>query len=85
MIREISGLTVTFDSPVQIRPNKTIDKLIVMKVMDDLSMKRAVALIHNYKALVLWEGSTYDAAGQWTDTDVINRVKELVAPPGNDN
>jgi hypothetical protein len=27
--------------------------------------------------ITLWEGSAYDAIGQWTDTDVTNRLNEL--------
>lgn len=34
------------------------------------------------KTLVLWsesDDSAYTKAGQWTDTDVINRIKELLS------
>lgn len=30
------------------------------------------------RTLVLWTGQAYINAGQYTDTDVINRIKELI-------
>ena len=27
--------------------------------------------------VMLWEGAAYDAIGQWTETDVANRLREL--------
>lgn len=27
--------------------------------------------------IVLWQGDAYDAIGQWTETDAINRIKEI--------
>jgi hypothetical protein len=30
------------------------------------------------KTLMLWEGQDYINIGQWTDTDVNNRIKELL-------
>ena len=27
--------------------------------------------------VALWQGEEYDAIGQWTDTDVINKLKSL--------
>lgn len=78
MNNNISGLTVNFDSPIQIRPGLSTDKIIITKVIDDLDKKRAIAICYNYKVTVLWEGNQYDSAGQWTDTDVINRLKQIV-------
>ena len=28
--------------------------------------------------IVLWEGSSYDAIGQWTDANVVTRLKEYI-------
>lgn len=81
MINRVSGLTVNFDSPVQIRPGITVDKIIITRVIDELNRKKVIAFCHNYKVLILWEGDDYTAAGQWTDTDVINRVREIVTTP----
>lgn len=32
---------------------------------------------YDYPELTLWEGDTYDTIGQWTDTDVDNRITEI--------
>jgi hypothetical protein len=29
------------------------------------------------REIVLWKGAAYDAIGQWTETDAINRIKEI--------
>jgi hypothetical protein len=33
---------------------------------------------YDYPELTLWEDDEYDAAGQWTDSDVDNRILELL-------
>lgn len=33
---------------------------------------------YDYPELTLWEGDAYDLAGQWTDSDVDNRILELL-------
>jgi hypothetical protein len=32
-------------------------------------------------SIVLWEGEAYDAIGDWTNQDVIDRVKEMFTEP----
>lgn len=48
----------------------------------DISIEKRVNVIIVFeggsKNLTLWEGDVYDTIGQWTDTDVINRIKELI-------
>jgi hypothetical protein len=34
---------------------------------------------YDHPELTLWEGDEYDAAGQWTDNDVINRIEYLLS------
>jgi hypothetical protein len=29
------------------------------------------------REIVLWKGAEYDAIGQWTESDAINRIKEI--------
>ena len=77
MRKEISGLTVDFVPPIMLR-NKEVSKVIVTAVIDETGKKIARAIIHGYKNIILWEGDSYTNAGQWTDTDVINRVKEIL-------
>ena len=77
-MREISGLTVTFTPPVEIRSGRTVDKIVITRIIDEPGKRLATAFSHGYKRVVLWEGDAYTAAGQWTDTDVINRFREIV-------
>ena len=77
MRKEISGLTVTFSPPINIRNNE-ISKLVIVRVIDEPGNKIARAIIHGYKTVILWKGDDYTNAGQWTDTDVINKVKDIL-------
>lgn len=74
----VSGLTVTLESPITISNNIVVNEIIITKVIDEIHRKKAIAICYNYKPFVLWEGNSYDDAGQWTDTDVINRVKQII-------
>ena len=77
MRREISGLTVTFSPPITIR-RKEISSAIIVRVIDEPGKKAARAFVNGYKTVVLWEGDDYTNAGQWTDTDVINKVSQIM-------
>ncbi len=52
----------------------------LVRVVDE-TINRQVYCILNYngidKYVLLWEGTEYDAIGQWTDVDVINRLNEI--------
>lgn len=75
------GLLIEFNPPVSYtppRPNPILySKIHVMRMVDDPILKQVVALtdIGNF---ILWEQSSYDEIGQWTDVDVANRLKELL-------
>lgn len=62
-------------------PSHTIstDFLEVYKIEDLPNDKKVIAYTNhqNAKIIVLWEGTAYDEAGQWTDADVIERIKEI--------
>jgi hypothetical protein len=73
----ISGLTVTFTPPVMVS-NREISELIIIRVIDEPGKRIARAMINGFRTLVLWQGDEYTNAGQWTDTDVINRVREIL-------
>lgn len=45
--------------------------------IDNPSLKFVKAVLKNRAPVILWEGSEYDAIGQWTDTDIKNRLKQL--------
>jgi hypothetical protein len=55
-------------------PSLTITKI------EDLPNERKVIVYTDHpeaKSILLWEEDAYDAIGQWIDTDVENRLKEI--------
>jgi hypothetical protein len=56
---------------------KTIEKITVLEVIDNSSKKQVTANTQELASVMLWKGDDYDAIGQWTDTDVINKLNEL--------
>lgn len=56
----------------------TLDKLTVVRMVDLPEQKKVVVFLKEIaKPTVLWEGAAYDAAGQWTDSDVAARLLEI--------
>jgi hypothetical protein len=60
----------------------TTDKISVDELTDDgISVTARVSFFSETgltKLLTLWSGEDYINIGQWTDNDVINRIKELL-------
>jgi hypothetical protein len=63
---------------LQEEKSKTVTTLTVNRIVD-LPKKKIVRVFVEEldEPVVLWEGAAYDAAGQWTDTDVQARLTEL--------
>lgn len=55
----------------------TIEKITVLEILDNPNKKTVIAKTVELGAIVLWKDADYDAIGQWTDTDVINKINEL--------
>lgn len=56
---------------------KTIEKVTVLEIVDLPSRKQVIAKTQELGSVILWKDAEYDAIGQWTDTDVINKINEL--------
>lgn len=56
---------------------KTITEITVNQINDLPQQKKVEVYTNELGLVVLWEGAQYDAIGQWTDTDVINKLKSL--------
>lgn len=67
----------TKDITVFAERKKSLDKLTVEQMVDFPTRKVVVAITSELGRIRLWEGAEYDAIGQWTDTDVVNRIQEL--------
>ncbi len=75
-------MKITLQNPkkvvLQEEKSKTVSTLTVTRVVDLPKKKVAKAFVEELEGgITLWEGAAYDAAGQWTDTDVQNRLVEL--------
>ena len=63
---------------LQEEKSKTVTTLTVNRIVDLPKKKIVRAFVEELdKPVVLWEGADYDAAGQWTDSDVQARLTEL--------
>lgn len=62
-------------------PEYTIStpSLTITKIEDLPNERKVIAYTDHPEAriILLWEEESYDAIGQWTDTDVDNRLKEI--------
>ena len=57
---------------------KTISSITIHNITDMSFMeKKVIAHTSEFGSVVLWEGDAYDTIGQWTDTDVTARIKEI--------
>lgn len=56
---------------------KTIEKITVLELSDFPGRKQVMAKTLELGLITLWKDAEYDAIGQWTDTDVQNRIVEL--------
>ena len=63
---------------LQEEKSKTVTTLTVARIVDLPKKKVVRAFVEELdEPVVLWEGDAYDAAGQWTDSDVEARLTEL--------
>ena len=75
-------MKITLSNPkkvvLQEEKSKTLETLTVNRVVD-LPKKKIVRVFVDEldEPVVIWEGAAYDAAGQWTDSDVQARLIEL--------
>ena len=74
-------MKITFETPKEIivvqELKRTIEELTIEEVVDSNFRKEIKAYTKELGILVLWTGDAYDAIGEWTDANVIARVKEL--------
>ena len=75
-------LTIQLPNPVTVKAlgNKDvqISQIDILEMIDSPYNKTVWVVCRNHpKRILLWEGEAYDAIGQWTETDVENRVIEL--------
>ena len=77
-------MTITLQTPKTIittpQVTKVITTLTIQRVVDNPIQKIVRAFVTELPTpIVLWEGSSYDAIGQWTDEQVSARLTSLYA------
>lgn len=74
-------MTITLDTQKEVVLVKELkvklNEITVLELKDLPEQKKVEAITKEIGVIVLWEGEAYDAIGQWTDTDVINKLKSL--------
>ena len=74
-------MKIIFDTPKEIvlvkEIKKEVSEVTIREMRDLPEQKRVEAITDLLGIVVLWQGEEYDAIGQWTDTDVINKLKSL--------
>ena len=67
-------MVVNFNNP----KNPAITKVTVKRVVDNNEKKKVTAHVKEFSGkITLWEGDAYTTIGQWTYTDVQNRLLEI--------
>ena len=56
---------------------KTITKVEITEVVDDFRRKIITAKTNEFGSIILWKDEDYVTIGQWTDTDVIKKIKSI--------
>jgi hypothetical protein len=74
-------MEITLSKPKEIvllaERKKTISKVEIIQIIDVPKNKIVSASTAEFGTVILWKNEEYDAIGQWTDTDVINKIKSL--------
>ena len=74
-------MTIILDTEkelVLVKEIKTkVTKVTIRQMIDEPEQKIVQAITLELGIITLWEVEAYDAIGQWTDTDVINKLKSL--------
>jgi hypothetical protein len=74
-------MEITFTQPREItiipESKQTFDKVEITQMIDYPLQKIVKVVIAKVGSVILWKGDDYDAIGQWTDVDVIAKIKEI--------
>ena len=74
-------MEIVFDPPKEIvtttGATQIVSSINIMSIIDWPDGKLVEIITTDRVNIALWMGTDYDAIGQWTDTDVVNRINEL--------
>lgn len=73
---------VKLPKPVIIQQQITADSYVITDVTDNPMEKKVVARVvvekNGINFFTVWSGESYDAIGQWTDTDLVEALTPIV-------
>jgi hypothetical protein len=71
--------TVTIPEKIIDVPARTkiVTSITIKSMIDDPIKKQVMVKTAELGNFILWQDDQYDQIGQWTDQDVINRIKEI--------
>jgi len=74
-------MVIKLQNPIS-RP-RVISQVEISSITDESGARRVSAVVSvesiGSENLILWEGDSYDSAGQWTDSDAAARVLEIIS------
>ena len=74
-------MKIVLDNPKEVvmvaERKATLTEFNIIEMADNPSRKIVEVTTHEIGRIVLWRDAEYDAIGQWTDSDVVNKIKEL--------
>lgn len=78
----MQNLIVQFDKPTEVFKREayslTLSQIEIVKFEDLPSEKKVFAYLSTFPGkILLWESEQYDAIGDWTTQQVIERIKEI--------
>ena len=75
-------MKITFETPKDVvlvkELKQSVNEITINEITDNPSRKEVRVFTKEMGVIVLWTGNDYDAIGQWTDTDVELRIKEII-------
>jgi hypothetical protein len=77
-----AGIVITFNPPVVVKSiggiNITTNQITIVKEVDNPVEKTVKVYTDKGIVYTLWSGQTYDSIGQWTDVEVIERLRQIL-------
>ena len=74
-------MIIVFDNPADViivpEQKVSLESITITALIDSPSGKTVQAYTAEAGPITLWSDAAYDAIGQWTDSDVEARIKEL--------
>lgn len=75
-------MKITLQEPITVTNGENSkvfsDELVIMRMVDRPNDKMIRVFFKEFQFPIdLWKDDEYDAIGQWTDDDVINKIKAL--------